>query len=70
MIFRVRRYRMVRAHLTGMDESVEGVLHGRTRDFYVLRGARVISETGESVTLAGMAETLIPRDRVLFFQTI
>jgi hypothetical protein len=67
---RVRRRRLVRAHLVGMTESVEGILTGRTRDFYILAAAKVVNETGDTHTLTGSGESLIPRDRVLFLQTL
>lgn len=61
-----RRY--VRVHLEGQTESIQGVLTGRTRDYLTLRAASVIGEQG-SYQLEG-SETLIPRSRVLFIQTI
>jgi hypothetical protein len=62
------RRRFVRVHLEGQTESIQGVLTGRTRDFYTLRAASVVGEQG-TYTLEG-TETLIPRARVLFIQTI
>lgn len=62
------RRRYVRVHLEGQTESIQGVLTGRTRDYLTLRAATLVSETG-SYQLDG-SETLIPRSRVMFIQTI
>lgn len=62
------RRRYVRVHLEGQTESIQGVLTGRTRDYLLLRAATLVGETS-SYQLDG-TETLIPRGRVMFIQTI
>lgn len=63
-----RRKRKVRAHLKDSAPSIEGVLVGRSRGFYVLWAPKVLKSEDESVTLTGHVE--IPRDQVHFFQVL
>lgn len=65
---RVRQRRMVRAHLDGMTQSLDGVLWSVGRDFVILKTPRLVDEQGQSVSLDG--DTLIPRERVTFLQTL
>lgn len=48
--------------------TLEGLLIERTAGHYLLRGASLLEQEGEPVTLAG--EVLIPRERVVFYQVV
>lgn len=69
MIRRRTPYRsQVRVHLDGVTHSIEGVLASVGRDWITLKVPRLVDENGQTVSLTG--DTLIPRERITFLQTL
>ena len=67
MNVRLSRKRLVRIHLEGATESVEGILLGRSRGHYVLLAASLVAGEDQTYKLDG-PHILVPRERVLFVQ--
>lgn len=58
--------RMVRLHLDGADESVEGILDGIVDGHYLLLAPRLLETADRSRELSG--SVMVPMSRVLFLQ--
>lgn len=63
-----RRPRLVRLHLADPAPSIEGVFVGYAAGHYRLKNAKVVRGEGQAEALDD--EAWIPRDRVIFAQTI
>ena len=64
----IRRKRLLRLHLEGMNESIEGIYVGVWAGHYVLRAASVLQGPDESRSLEGTVR--VPKTRVLFAQEL
>lgn len=62
-----KRKQNVLMHFKESDNSLEGVLMGKSKGEYVLRGAKAITTSGTS-PLDG--EICVPKAQVLFYQKV
>jgi len=62
-----RRKRLLRLHLEGREESVEGILLGFEAGHYRLANARLLETAERSI---GIGETWVPRDKVVYAQVV
>lgn len=64
----VGRKRLVRLHLEGAAPSLEGLLVGTVNGHYHMKTPKMLEAVGHTAALEG--ELLVPRERVLFIQTM
>lgn len=62
-----RRKRLLRLHIEGRDESIEGIFLGFEAGHYRLANARLLETADRSIPLG---EAWVPRERVLHCQVV
>lgn len=62
-----RRKRLLRLHLEGRDESIEGIFLGYEAGHYRLANAKLLETAERSI---GLGELWVPRERVLHCQVV